>query len=1098
MNPFNDLKYSAFKNYQIGYKDLRDKYPYTFRYDYTTAENSTRKIAVGVDDRRKFLDIYQHKYTGPKTFYEEIYPNRPVAEYYDIDVPLHQPLTDEKLAAQSLDYIHHILECRNRIAHPIDFTDFIILQSHSSKKLSLHLISKTTYFLNNEIQGAFAIQLNSMLRDLQIDKNVYKKYQLFRLLHSHKLGIGVPLEYYTRISKPADDICETLISLDNVGNRTLVSFTPSRIHDTPIIYDDSLSIFNMKELLEQFPHYTYDAEKEIFNRIDQGVELPCIVNRNPEIRHARISAYVDSRNGTKKLKCFSEKCPGKTVFKILETVDSTKKSAKNFIPNKVQHSIESSVVQNPDVYKKLIESNRIIIDISPTGDGKTTRAINYVKSNNFKCAAIHHRISLDDDYQLKGFVSYKKKKRAQNTKLLESIVVNSLGSKENLEFAQSANVIILDEFRGILKAELMMKKDSFTRGQKQKEYTSDGSGTRGIAALVHLLEHHPRIIIMDANLSESDIEFIQSFSNDTIPIIGKDWSESKHICMVMKERKYDKNLILDMWSRNNFVHNPMIFLYNTSVRNMESTVLTLKEIQRDHGLSCNILHINAKTRDETLHKFKEKPEAYNCVFISPTIAEGVSFEQDCFRNWTQFAYYCTSSAPADSCAQQMRRFRKCEKSFLYIKHSGEAISSDIPDWSDVCKYLSDREFALNSVDNQFQFVTLKDKTRDIFIKNRQERKYLTGAYFRNSILQFLVNNEFILEEDTSEICPMSDEEEKLAEQMLITVNVQDREYIINANDIDSKTAQTYESKKSELTVTEWRELYKYKLKTQLHITQITHENIQDWPYTNIYKTHLLKSCIKDDPDEPLDPLQERMYSDLELLSNMIDFADQSTLLFSNIYKRHVLSTLVKKLGFSKLGDPAICNLNINHCLEFIKNPSEISNTAQLLNVRIDTLEKLTSDTLVDFISSQIQPIYGVKIYNTDVNKYCQGCDLQIRLVPSNDPSQASLFSELEQSTVEAYNHFFTKGNRHTKICSECDMEVKYGVDIKHIYSQKHIAKTQGLVCDKCKIYKTNDPSHLIRHEKTCKPKKSYRCEFCEYTAPDNYKLKRHVQRIHTE
>ena len=146
-----------------------------------------------------------------KNYYEAIKQGIPCCEYYDIEVenePLKELLNKyeyEKPIDFVKSYIIEFVRIRNEFMKelpkmnklkfsafpkPVESCDIIATESCSSSKLSIHLLFKNNYYINNEeLEKVIILFLEYMkTKDtyIKLDKSVYSKNRLFRCILNYK------------------------------------------------------------------------------------------------------------------------------------------------------------------------------------------------------------------------------------------------------------------------------------------------------------------------------------------------------------------------------------------------------------------------------------------------------------------------------------------------------------------------------------------------------------------------------------------------------------------------------------------------------------------------------------------------------------------------------------------------------------------------------------------------------------------------------------------------------------------------------------------------------------------------------------------------
>lgn len=164
----------------------RKKNEFTFAVNY---ENSKACFFVNATDA-EFWDNYMA--TGPRNNYEKILPDKPCHLFLDLDMNTSKyPGIDIQSVWESIKTI--ILEAFKYFKIPPEDARFIVLQSHSETKQSLHIIVKIKdkLFHNLVHCGSFMEEIKESvdenIKDI-IDTTIYTKNRNFRMLGCTKAG----------------------------------------------------------------------------------------------------------------------------------------------------------------------------------------------------------------------------------------------------------------------------------------------------------------------------------------------------------------------------------------------------------------------------------------------------------------------------------------------------------------------------------------------------------------------------------------------------------------------------------------------------------------------------------------------------------------------------------------------------------------------------------------------------------------------------------------------------------------------------------------------------------------------------------------------
>ena len=289
------------KDYESGYQKSEtrpdgldfNEWKYIFKWD---TDEKGSKDSIAVNNYDAFMEnVYSQ---NPKNFYQVIRENRPVREYYDID--MEGKFHSDEWESENNKFIKNFLHNRNNIDREINPSsysslnkdDFIILTAHKPEKLSFHLYSKKTAFKSINEHKLFSEKLRPFIP--QLDLAVYSKNRCLRLIGNSKAGQDRPLKpaYGGNIT-----IKDTWIELpDKHDFKTIKIKAPPVFKHKPS--EDLGDIEDQEwfqDFLEKNPEYTFHLGERKLRRDGNYPRTPCLVDSSAT--HGTDSYFVNRYKG---------------------------------------------------------------------------------------------------------------------------------------------------------------------------------------------------------------------------------------------------------------------------------------------------------------------------------------------------------------------------------------------------------------------------------------------------------------------------------------------------------------------------------------------------------------------------------------------------------------------------------------------------------------------------------------------------------------------------------------------------------------------------------------------------------------------------------
>lgn len=291
-------------------------------------------------------------------------------------------------------------------------------------------------------------------------------------------------------------------------------------------------------------------------------------------------------------------------------------------------------------YEKEIKENDSLYIISPMGSGKTKQLYDYInvmdndpKLKNKSICFISFRRSLEKKYiqDLKSFKLYSSIKGPINKKEHPRIAIQINSIKR---ITSTYDYVILDEISYTLSTLI-----NFCDNKKQVH-----------DILEQLIQNSEKIICMDANMQNSDINFIENILNSKNNENKK--NRSKFI-IYNKNTKHRGDIYL--YKRKEFTNDIMKNLSNgkkIALASNSNTFLTNLEALLIYD-GIKYLKINKETDEKYFDT--DIWDQYDIIMYTPTITAGVSFEKKHYN--MRYGYFSSLSSSAALSAQQLFRVR---------------------------------------------------------------------------------------------------------------------------------------------------------------------------------------------------------------------------------------------------------------------------------------------------------------------------------------------------------------------------------------------------------------------------------------------------------
>ena len=1029
--------------------------PYSFKYEY----QKQKYITMVCDSQTEMLDWCSKLETEDRCVNELIRERDVVAEYYDIDCKISN-MTREDVDAKSVEIITELLDARNEVYEKsvLNRKDIVVYEAHTSVKLSLHIISKKTFFENNNKQKSHVLfiyqKLNDYKADWNVDTSVYSKNRLFRIpgcckrdrdnhlrlflpsmysFSNRKGGLVVLTGNDIQDREQVDEFTKEEVVIHHYNQSSLSNQSLDK-KDTDIVAD----------WLKDYPYLTMIDHR--LERTD-GVTRPCLTDKSDN--HSSENMFWFSRDFKIYVHCFCGK--GKPI-----QIGTREGICDTTLPKEEPLQVSHRGVDSFDQFGKFTT----LFDCSFTGNGKSTRALTYAKHFN-KVLLIHSRISLDGDYIEKypEFKSYLDTTEA----LWQTTCFNSLGKFDCSDY----DLIIIDEIRSVMKMTDM----------RDCEYAT--------TQLFGIFENRDiPLVMLDANMTTEDVDFVNGIRNDPDFKVVRNGKPKPKNVFIHSDEVIIQLLIEEDLRKGNKV----IIAHNRSIDYIDGQFNHLYKKYRS-------IHINKNTRDQFESSVNLYDE-YDFVIYSPTWSEGISRDDPRWEDVSIYGLFISASSTAETVSQLLARFRACRNIHLSVKvkpchmphfqKDEHVISYFENNLNKIARYSSTR---VNFARSGYKMKIMENEFSRLFCKNMIE-KSLDYHNYEKTLIQKLSNNGYRVykkgdDVDQKEYDEMTDYIFDKKKEKETQVEIE----IMTADDLSKKSYQ-YLLDNGVSSVEDERKKHKYEIcrTTNVKPEHLTQDIVHDFmPSKDSYKhMKMLKTLFHFTLDEhgqyvrtpPPSLIQEICDNSLYRAGNLTSHI--------NVIKKDItkmrsarlgwLNEVSRHMGFEYLTSPFKVEEK-----EFDKNVKDYLN--QLSYTEYRNIQRLfnnynqsyTSYAMRNdsFIHDKFKNCMGMKVeLNPNDNCYYQQINMPISLYNSNKDTPSivqGFFSNVE--FMSKYDIMFMKG---LSKCNICGAEFKKGLKFGHFKSKKHLVASEAkalnerapspsfYACNKCE-YTTSHPGHFQRH-----------------------------------
>jgi len=395
-----------------------------------------------------------------------------------------------------------------------------------------------------------------------------------------------------------------------------------------------------------------------------------------------------------------------------------------------------------DEFKAIIESSDITFIKMVMGSGKSYTTMNYAQHSGLNYFVISHRISLDDNLcRTFGLESYRSNESIENSNKPYSVCINSLDKvlMAKNKCVNDYDIIIIDEIRSVM---------------LQTEMKDMVQNTHRLIDILQNFEG--KLIVMDANMTDADIEFIKGIRDETFNIPVEAPPQYAVIESIKTAPQFDMELeiapstksiqyggTMDKLIHHDFTDSKVILCTNFGIHTKNPTLIALIQ-----SSDLKVIHINKDTIND-VDLSTENLIQYDIIIQSPTISEGVSFDSPLFSNHILYGLFNNKTCSPETCLQMTRRWRsiKTYRVCLGIDMNTSRYSTEEEYYTfasththTVSTYLT-RAQVYNPTKRGFDFKIRKDNFWNLHCKNMLEKEYQM-SHFEDVFTEKAVDNLF--------------------------------------------------------------------------------------------------------------------------------------------------------------------------------------------------------------------------------------------------------------------------------------------------------------------------------------------------------------------
>lgn len=586
------------------------------------------------------------------TFYEVILRDYPVYEFYDLDHDDFGEQTPE-------EYLQWFLTQRKNFRDNFSM-DSVRVKIARGKKKSVHLIIKdciwTILDLKNFVTDFVAA------KGVRCDRCIYHHYRLIRTPLSTKEDGDV------RTFEPqgGHPLREYFVQLDLRGGHS-AGHGKLQIHESPLQTDRACPrpVWNatLKTLFEKiktiYPEFKDPQPTEnagIFH-LERNREGPC-PSRKHEVHH-RENAWVMITQTEVYIACYTHRhlCYVGTYRKLtkLEKIQNQIEYNCNLLDNSAQIEPlkQAQLVKSKYISNHQIQLQKGITCIkSSTGSGKSTfmnaeLAILNDHHPGARMLCLSFRQSFA--YFMSAVLGFDNYLDTANVNIHKSKrLILSVEQLWRLKHPESYEVLILDEF--------VMLTDQLNSKATCKENLYGSQRT-----FIELVQKSKYIIVLDANITEHHISFLNNIRNNQTPIHVYQNIEltPTRECVISYSKEGSLRYIRDL-----LLQGKKIVIPYTISRNELKALERMFTTEEYKGL---VISRDTQDKDKIFADLTTVSTEYSFIGYTQSLTAGVSVENPDYQDVVALIGRHTTNPP--QIIQMLNRFRNVKRVLLYLDNS---------------------------------------------------------------------------------------------------------------------------------------------------------------------------------------------------------------------------------------------------------------------------------------------------------------------------------------------------------------------------------------------------------------------------------------------
>ncbi|KAF8930929.1 hypothetical protein BGZ47_000324 [Haplosporangium gracile] len=664
-------------------------------------------------DSTTFLKAYDSVPEEERCFFEKIREGKACKEYYDIDWKIESSADDCEIKRQEQQMFAAFLRIRNQHAPEFALEDehCRVLSSSNNKKGSLHIVTPTYVFENNQRLKAFILAFQKLWKSAlcddedaallkRINVGVYSSNQIMRILGSHKsLDPSRPLQraewHEPSMLAEDEEFLITVIVSDSIKitsnlQEVAVERAPSTVAGKPReVIQSSLPkhiVDAVRAKFEQTPYATQFFEMQCYTNRPMDFELLRKVQGHYVVcgrEHSRDNAYLRLADGPGKEVCKRDFALAVAIEAAIALQTPRELTNVDFFDD--ARFLPHDRVAPPPGHLQLGQGNLEIQREQPpsllirgdTGGGKTMYLEALVKANKmYRFVAISCRRSLAGT--LDARLCLGNYQDIPDIIACDWVVVQAESLyRLNLKFYCKDTILILDEVCSLIK-------------QMCSHKTHGNMHNPNLQVFKRLIQQATRVICLDADLSDEDVEIMKILRSDF-----KVWNNT------FQQQKDDEVILFD--SKMKLVQEALDLLrlrkrlwISSTMSARRTEALHVMLTKAGHKGECVTKNVDEAFKRDASRDINNVMADLDYFIHTPTISVGVDYSVKGHVDQVIGIFSTHSEGDVESSMQMMRRVRHVnDKTYLvYV----DAAIKDLPATAPEVK---------NGICNQLDIVTGK-------------------------------------------------------------------------------------------------------------------------------------------------------------------------------------------------------------------------------------------------------------------------------------------------------------------------------------------------------------------------------------------------------